>query len=128
MAFGPRYDLAQGVLLLVAVSLLLAGFGVPSGPSLLTLSFVALALAGLLALAASRRPAIEVAGRRVDYLTLRGTSGCLVGTALVLSGVTLSLDGDPFGLLVVVSGLFVVGTGIGVLLRRPTFVPELRTA
>lgn len=128
MALGPRYDLGLGVLLFVLTAALLWLFG----PGILSAPWSALSVAlfvaaGVLSVAASRRPEARVAGWRVDYLTLRGLSSVAVGTVLLLIGGSDLLHGDLFfGAIAVLAGLFPVATGLGSLLRREWAVPELR--
>ena len=47
---------------------------------------------------------------------------------MLLLGASQVGDGDPFDLLIGACGLLMGVFGVGTLLRRPTFVPEMRGA
>ena len=123
----PRYDVLQGGLMLVLVAGLLALLGVPRTPPLA--ASIALFVAdGVFGLAAGLRPERRVAGYRVDFVVLRGLGTCCLGLGMLLLGANRAGGGDPFGLAIGAGGLFMCVFGVGTLLRRPTFVPEIRGA
>lgn len=123
----PRYDFFVGGLELVLVAGLFAVFGVPRAPPFAA-SWALFVVAGLLGVAAGFRPEWRVGGYTVDFVVLRGLGTCCVAFSTLLVGASQLTDGGPFGIMMVGSGLFVAALGVGTLLRRPTFVPEVRGA
>ena len=123
----PRYDFLQGGVILVLSAGLVALFGVPRSP--LPAATLALFVAdGVFGVAAGFRPERRIAGRRVDFLTLRGLGTFCLGLGMLAAGADRLTAGDSFGFMLGATGLLMLVFGVGILLRRPTFVPEMRGA